>query len=192
MLQHTKLTTLNTYVPGLTISFDNDYRPKDLDLCSCIRRNATSPGLDDKIPTFLHMMPRDLSGVDRISSRYNDSSDEGREQLFEDLFASFYNGVQSAADELAKALQVILIATDMLPKEANGDTMHIQIMQVNSNRPTKQAAPTSRVSLPCSRMMSVVNFVTDLSYCKHKQILIGQQSMRQDSATPSALDSKAL
>lgn len=74
-------------------------------------------------------MAHDFSDTDRISCWYNDSNDEGHEQLFEDLFFSGYKSSQPVPNDLAKALQAIFISTNVLPKVASSDTMHIEIMQ---------------------------------------------------------------
>jgi hypothetical protein len=69
------------------------------------------------------------SEIKRFSDRYDQSDDDGREQLIEELFALHYHMPQSVPDDLANTLKEVIISTHMLPKEANSDTMQVYIMQ---------------------------------------------------------------
>jgi hypothetical protein len=69
------------------------------------------------------------SEIKRISDRYGQSDEDGREQLFEELFTLHYHMPHPVPDDLANTLKAVIIATHTLPKEANGDTMEVYIMQ---------------------------------------------------------------
>jgi hypothetical protein len=69
------------------------------------------------------------SEIKQFFDRYGQSDEDGREQLFEELFALHYHTPQPVPDDLANMLKEIIISTHMLPKEANSDTMQVYIMQ---------------------------------------------------------------
>jgi hypothetical protein len=64
-----------------------------------------------------------------FSDRYVQSDEDGREQLFEELFALHYHTPQPVPDNLANTLKEVIISTHALPKEANSDTLHVVIVQ---------------------------------------------------------------
>ena len=64
-----------------------------------------------------------------LVQKYHNSNDEGREQLFEDLYTSHYNGPRTAPDDLANLLKYFLLSLDLLPTTAGAETMYIVVIQ---------------------------------------------------------------
>jgi len=64
-----------------------------------------------------------------LVQQYHKSNDEGREQLFEDLYTSHYNGPRTAPDDLANLLKALLLSLDLLPATAAAETMYIVVIQ---------------------------------------------------------------
>jgi hypothetical protein len=67
--------------------------------------------------------------IETLSQRYHKSDDEGREQLFQDLYTSHYNGPRTAPDALANTLKTLLLSLDIVPTTAGAETMYIVVIQ---------------------------------------------------------------
>jgi hypothetical protein len=76
-----------------------------------------------------HKMSYGKSEIKRFSDRYGQSDEDGREQLFEKIFALHHHTPQPVPDDLANTLKAVIISTHMLPKEVNSDTLQVYIMQ---------------------------------------------------------------
>jgi hypothetical protein len=75
-------------------------------------------------------MSYENSEIKRISDRYGQSDEDGREQLFEELFTLHYHMPHPVPDDHANTLKRSLLRRiRSLPKEANSDTMEVYIMQ---------------------------------------------------------------
>lgn len=74
-------------------------------------------------------MAPDPTNVRALVQQYYKSDDEGREQLFQDLYASHYNGPCTSPDDLANTLQSLLLSLNILPTTAGAETMYIVVVQ---------------------------------------------------------------
>ena len=73
-------------------------------------------------------MASHLADVQALVQQYHKCDDEGREQLFQGLYSSHYNGPCTAPVDLAKALKELLLSLDILPRTAGADTLEIVVV----------------------------------------------------------------
>ena len=92
-------------------------------LIFCTNRRTRLPSHQTK------SMASEPANLQTLVQQYYKSDDEGREQLFENLYTSHYNGPSTAPDHLANLLKGFLLSLDLLPTIAGAETMYIVIIQ---------------------------------------------------------------
>ena len=87
------------------------------------RRTYLSPP-----PRRTGKMPHDTTNLQALVQQYHQSDDEGREQLFRDLYTSHYNGPRTVPGDLADLLKTLLLSLDLLPTTAGAETMETVVI----------------------------------------------------------------
>lgn len=67
--------------------------------------------------------------IGNLCEEYHTATDDGREQIFHYLWASYYRGPNTPPDELASTLKTLLFALNVLPKGPVKDPSSIEVMQ---------------------------------------------------------------
>ena len=73
-------------------------------------------------------MASEAADIQVLSQQYHKSDDEEREQLFQDLYTSYYTGPRTTPGELANTLKALLLSLDLLPATAGAETMYIVVI----------------------------------------------------------------
>ena len=59
-----------------------------------------------------------------LAAQCHESNDEGRDQLFADLYKSYYDGRRATPADLAGTLKAFILSLDVLPTTAGAETIH--------------------------------------------------------------------
>lgn len=74
-------------------------------------------------------MGSEPANIETLTQRYHASDDEAREQLFQDLYTSHYDGPRTTPNALANTLKALILSLDLLPTTAGAETIYIVVIQ---------------------------------------------------------------